>query len=115
VQGLLITARRIAAGPMFVVYRKAWPQSACYAPSGIFYQLNWPCRPAIVPDIVRAATPIFSGFFRTFPVIALARVLVPVTGRFPGYASLFFPTTLILTYNLVNWGRASRNDPRGSF
>src|SRR5690606_12976686 len=38
------------------------------------------------PDIVRAATPFFPRLFRTFPVIALAWVLVPVTGRLPSKA-----------------------------
>ena len=41
----------------------AWPQSASYALSGFFYQLNWPCRPAIFPGLVRAATPIVPGLF----------------------------------------------------
>src|SRR5690606_2676179 len=41
------------------------------------------------PDIVRAATPFFPRLFRTFPVIALAWVLVPVTGRFRSIALHF--------------------------
>src|SRR5690606_40458251 len=41
------------------------------------------------PDIVRAATPFFPRLFRTFPVIALAWVLVPVTGRLPVYCPSF--------------------------
>src|SRR5690606_40575514 len=41
------------------------------------------------PDIVRAATPFFPRLFRTFPVIALAWVLVPVTGRLHALAHHF--------------------------
>src|SRR5690606_38303323 len=43
------TLRRIAAGPMLVVYRKGWPQSARYALSGIILQIiNWAFCPATV-------------------------------------------------------------------
>src|SRR5690606_21148020 len=66
--GLQLTTRRIAAGPMFIVYLVAWPQSASYALSGIILQIiNWAFWPATCTGLVRAATPFFPRLFPCLP------------------------------------------------
>src|SRR5690606_12012954 len=79
------TLRRIAAGPMLVVYRKGWPQSASYALSGIILQIiNWAFCPATVTGHSSGGNTVLPQAFPYLPCDCTSMGAGAITGKASG-------------------------------